>query len=59
MDFEIDINEVYLNGRFDERHVWETLIENKKEELKKNINWINYNENMYAIKVLDELLEGE
>lgn len=56
---QIDINEIYLNGRFDERHTWEILIENKKEELKKNINWINYNENMYAIKVLDELLEGE
>lgn len=56
---EIDINEIYLNGRFDERHMWEILIENKKEELKENINWINYNENMYAIKVLDDLLEGE
>lgn len=56
---QIDINEIYLNGRFDERHMWEILIENKKEELKKNINWINYNENMYAIKVLDELLKGE
>lgn len=56
---QIDINEIYLNGRFDERHMWEILIENKKKELKKNINWINYNENMYAIKVLDELLEGE
>lgn len=56
---KIDINEIYLNGRFDERHMWKILIKNKKEKLKENINWINYNENMYAIKVLDELLEGE
>lgn len=56
---QIDINEIYLNGRFDERHMWEILIKNKKEKLKENINWINYNENMYAIKVLDELVKGE
>lgn len=56
---QIDINEIYLNGRFDERHMWEILIKNKKEELRENINWINYNENMYAIKVLDDLLKGE
>lgn len=56
---EIDINEVYLNGRFDERHVWEKLIEDKKEKLKGNINWINHDNNIYAIKILDDLLKGE
>lgn len=49
----------YLQGRYDEKDVWRKLIKDKKEKLKENINWINHDSNIYAIKILDDLLKGE
>ena len=58
MDKE-DYMSVYLQGRYDERDVWRKIIKDKKERLKENINWINHDNNFYAIKILDDLLKGE
>ena len=58
MDKE-DYMSVYLQGRYDERDVWKKIIKDKKEKLKRNINWINHDNNIYAIKILDDLLKGE
>lgn len=58
MDKE-DFMSVYLQGRYDEKDKWRKLIKDKKERLKGNINWINHDNNFYAIKILDDLLKGE
>lgn len=54
-----DFTTVYLQGRYDEKDKWRKLIKDKKEKLKGNINWINHDNNIYAIKILDDLLKGE
>lgn len=58
MDKE-DYMSVYLQGRYDEKDKWRKLIKDKKEKLKGNINWINHDNNIYTIKILDDLLKGE
>ena len=58
-DEEIDFMTVYLDGRYDERKTWQKLIDVKIEKLENSIKWNNYDEVMYAIKVLKDLKKGE
>ena len=56
-----DFLTAYLQGRYDEKKLWKTLIKEKIDKITKQPKATdrNYVEDLYVISVLEKLLEGE